>query len=198
MLITNQARANAPLREIVEKAVKVGGCMVQLREKELSGKKLFELAKNLRDISMPHGTPLLINGRIDIALATHAGGIHLPETGLPIEVARNLMPNALIGKSIHCEEDALAAETAGADYLLFGHIFPTVSKPSEMKPRGLNLLESLCKLLSIPVFAVGGITPKQAKSCLDAGAYGVAAIGALMQAQHIETTIRSFHQALKT
>ncbi|ACF14495.1 Thiamine-phosphate diphosphorylase [Chloroherpeton thalassium ATCC 35110] len=197
MLITNQARANAPLQEIVEKAATAGGCMVQLREKALSGKNLFELAKELRKITEPHDTPLLINERLDIALAAHADGLHLPETGLSIETTRKFMPNGLIGKSVHSLQGAWDAEIAGADYVLFGHIFPTASKPNDAKPRGLAELESLCQAVQIPVFAVGGITPERTKACLNAGAYGVAAIGALMQIEHLESTLQSFHQVLE-
>lgn len=124
---------------------------------------------------------LVVNDRVDVALAAGAGGVHLGGSGLPVEVARRLAPGMVIGASVHSLEEALAAERSGADYLIFGHIFPTGSKPG-LAPRGLEALAEVCGRVRVPVLAIGGVTAANAALVRRAGAAGVAVMSAVMAA----------------
>jgi thiamine-phosphate pyrophosphorylase len=151
-------------------------CMVQIREKHLDAKELLKLSLNAASISLPAGTLLLINERADIALAAGLHGVHLPEKSCPPVKLRTFAPDLLIGCSVHSNSSAMIAEDSGADYLLFGPVFDTPSKRKYGSPQGLEKLAQLCRSTSLPVFALGGITPQNASHCMDAGAYGTAGL----------------------
>lgn len=194
MLVTNRKLASRPLAEIVEDALDAGARLVQLREKDLDGKPLFQLAQTLRAVADRFGATLLVNDRLDIALAVDADGLHLPEASFPVQTAKRWF-GGLIGRSVHSVSGAIEAERSGADYLAFGHVFETASKTSEA--RGLNALEAVCKAVSIPVYAIGGITPETARQCLERGAFGVAAMNAIMTASDARATVKAYLDALR-
>lgn len=194
MLITHRALAKGDLEKTVETACQSGARLVQLREKDLDAKPLFRLAQSLRAITARYGAKLLINSRLDIALAAKADGLHLPENELPVQTVKRFF-SALVGRSVHSVEGAKEAEQSGADYIIFGHIFETASKT--VAPRGLNALEEVCKTVSIPVYAVGGITPERVPECLKAGAFGVAVMNAVMSASDIRKVVKEFLNVLK-
>ncbi|MDW8438006.1 MAG: thiamine phosphate synthase [Chloroherpetonaceae bacterium] len=194
MLITNRAVAVQPLEKILDEAFASGARLAQLREKNLDAKPLLTLARSLRDVASSHDAKLLVNGRLDIALAVDADGLHLPEDSLPVQTAKKFFRN-LVGRSVHNVAGALDAERSGADYLVFGHVFETVSKASE--PRGLNALEAVCKAVSIPVYAVGGITPENARRCLERGAFGVATMNGVMSAIDARAATVAYLDALR-
>lgn len=194
MLITNRALAKGDLEKIVETACQSGASLVQLREKDMDAKPLFHLAQSLRATTARYGAKLIINSRLDIALATEADGLHLPENELPVQTVKRFF-SSLVGRSVHSVKGAKEAEQSGADYLLFGHIFETSSKA--VAPRGLNALEEVCKAVSIPVYAVGGITPERVPECLKAGAFGVAVMNAVMSASDVRKAVKEFLCVLK-
>ena len=165
---------------------------IQLREKRMETRKLWELAETLRQKISDHHTFFSINDRIDIAAALGAEAVQLSEKGLSPQIAKKLKPTLMVGVSVHSLEMGQRAEQEGADYLVFGPIFDTPSKRAFGPPQGLSQLKKMTSTLSIPVLAVGGITPLNAKSCIEAGAHGVAAINVFMQSQDIKATIHDF------
>lgn len=175
---------------------KEGVRAIQVREKDISGAELLSLTKGLRTITLSFRSSLIINDRIDIALLSRADAIHLPENGLPLNILKQYRKKLLFGKSTHSVESALRAEKDGFDYIIFGPIFKTSSKVKYGKPMGLRKLKKVCESVSIPVFAVGGITPERAKKCIDNGVYGVAVISALMKSDDLTRSIKEFKQAL--
>jgi thiamine-phosphate pyrophosphorylase len=142
------------------------GTMVQLREKDLGGRELFHHAKRLREVCLAHSASLIINDRIDVALACEADGVHLPEAGFPVERARALMPGKLVGVSIHDPADPRRRQ---ADYALIAPVFET---PGKGLPLGLDAVQG--------AIALGGVDASNAGACLRAGAIGVAVIRAIM------------------
>jgi thiamine-phosphate pyrophosphorylase len=186
----------APLEKIVREACDAGIRAVQLREKDLSGKALYEEACTLRETTKRNGANLLVNDRLDIALATDADGIHCPENGLPISTARRLCPDKTIGASVHSLESAAEARNDGAHFIVFGPIFPTPSKAAYGPPQGLDALSTVCRQTGIPVFAVGGVSPENALLCLENGAAGVAVVSAVMSAENITRAVKQFERAL--
>ena len=158
---------NAGLRARVR-----GATIIQLRDPAASARRLEREARRL----IPTATvPVIVNSRIDVALATKAYGVHLPERDVPVAEARRLLPKGLIGRSVHSVEAAQEAESQGADYVVFGPVFPTVSHP-EATPVGLDALREVAEAVKIPVLAVGGMEPALEESCWKAGAAGFAAI----------------------
>ncbi len=171
-------------------------CMVQIREKHLEARALFSLALQAQKIMLPEGTLLLLNERTDIAFAVGLQGVHLQENSLAPNRLRSFFPKLLFGKSVHSLAAARIAEETGADYLLFGPIFDTPSKRRYGSPQGLEKLGELCQKTSLPVFAIGGITPWNAASCRAEGAYGVAALSIFRDSTGLSETIEQFYRAL--
>lgn len=169
--------------QLAELAMRGGAHIIQLRDKTLSTQELYAVAVALRALTLGFGTLLIINDRVDIALAVDADGVHLGQTDLPISVARKILgPNKLIGGTASTLEEALAVAAAGADYIGFGHIFPTSSKEKPTPPKGVEMLRQVVQAVHLPVMAIGGITVENAKQVLDAGAASVAVISAVAKA----------------
>ena len=165
------------LEETVREACAGGVRAIQLREKDLSARELLPLAERLREITAGCGARLLINDRVDVALAVHADGVHLGGHSLPVAAARALLgPEKLIGVSTHHPFEIAVAGRAGADFATFGPVFATPSKAAFGPPQGLGALREACGASSLPVFALGGITPANLASALETGARGVALI----------------------
>ena len=174
----------------IEEAARAGVDWIQLREKDLPGRDSAALAREalhrLKKSSNGETPRLLVNDRLDVALAEQAGGVHLSETALPVQevrrmlqispAARPLLGDFLIGASCHSPEGAKSAASAGADYIFFGPVFATPSKATFGEPQGLERLAAVCGAVSIPVLAIGGITLENAAACLAHGASGIAAI----------------------
>jgi len=180
-LSDDPAEAKRLLLDKIEQAAHAGVDFVQLREKDLSGRELAELtAQARRRISV--ACVLLVNDRLDVALANGAGGVHLGEHSLPVAEARRLASQECaqerftVGASVHSLEAAREAVAQGANYLIFGPIFVTPSKMSFGEPQGLARLRAVCEGVRIPVIAIGGIAVDNFRDCLQAGASGIAAI----------------------
>lgn len=159
----------------IRSAVRVGIELIQIREKQIDGTSLFELARDSADLTAGSNSRLLINDRFDVALAAGADGVQLTSHSLPTADVRRVVPEGfLIGRSTHVIEEVLEARSAGADFALFGNVFAT---PGKGDPVGLETLANVCASASpLPVIAVGGIDADNAGSVLKAGAAGYAAI----------------------
>ena len=183
-LVTDRHRtAGRPLRDVVEAALEGGVDAVQLREKDLSGAALFELAGQLRELTRRRGARLLINDRIDIALAVGADGVHLPvDSFAPADARRLLGTGALIGASTHTLEQARAAAVGGADFIVFGPIFDTPSKRAFGAPVGLDALTQVSKAGTVPTFAIGGVSAARVATVRGCGASGIAVVAAILEA----------------
>lgn len=150
---------------------------IQIREKDLPARELYELAREAVALAAPSGVKIFINSRFDIALAAGAAGVHLPSGSPAPERWRPLVPQGfLFGVSCHTLPELLAAEREGADYAVFGPVFPPRSKFSDLSPRGLAGLKKAARSVEIPVLALGGVTEENAEACAAAGAAGIAAI----------------------
>lgn len=172
--------------------------MFQLREKGIEAAHLFHLACNIRTVLEDCDSLLLVNERADITLASHADGIHLPESSCPAVSIRKAFPGVLSGQSVHSLQSAMDAAKSGIDYLLFGPVFATPSKQAFGPPQGLNELEKVCRSVTLPVFAVGGITPERSLACIENGAWGIAAIKPFLNISLLPETIESFRSYLPT
>jgi thiamine-phosphate pyrophosphorylase len=178
-----QLTAGRPLRQVVEAALRGGARAFQLREKDLSPRELYPLALEMRQLTQMYGARLLINDRVDVALAVDADGVHLTTTSLPASIARQLLgPGRLIGVSTHTLTEAQAAADAGADFLVFGPVFYTPSKAPYGEPVGLDALRVVRAAVNLPILAIGGVKKANLDQVLAAGADGIAVISAIISA----------------
>jgi thiamine-phosphate pyrophosphorylase len=181
-----------------EAALDAGIKAVQLRERDLSTKELFDMAVWLRELTREYGALLFINDRVDVALSVSADGVHLGNSSLPVKAVREIAGNKLIiGVSAHSVDEALEAEKAGADFLTFGPLYETPSKIKYGIPVGIDSLNNVKSRVKIPVFAVGGIKPDKVKELRAAGADGIAVISAILTAKDIGKTTETFLRLLK-
>ncbi|MFQ5532719.1 MAG: thiamine phosphate synthase [Candidatus Methylomirabilales bacterium] len=178
------------LEEVVGAALDGGAKAFQLREKDLEARELAALTQRLLGLIHPAGGLLLINDRIDVAVAVGADGVHLSQRGLPPPVARRLLgPGRLLGVSCHSLTEAEEAQDGGADFVLLGPIFFTPSKASYGPPLGLGVLRDVRPHIRLPILAIGGISHTNRAEVLSAGADGVAVVSAIMAAPDIPRAV---------
>lgn len=175
---------NRPLTRVVKAAIEGGATIIQLRDKHSTTVELLRLGKSIHVITKKFGIPLIINDRLDIALALDAEGVHLGQADMPVKIARKILGNKkIVGISVKTVEEALLAQKDGADYLGVGPIFTTKSKHDAGKAIGLTNLAKITQAVSLPVVGIGGITTKNAKAVIQARACGIAVISAVMAAK---------------
>ena len=179
-LVTNSdGLGEAEFLRIIERACEGGVTLVQLREKEKAGKEYFLLALKVKAITDRFGVPLIINDRVDVALASGASGVHLGQSDLPVAAARDMAgPNKIIGASAKTVEQAITAEAAGADYLGVGAIFPTKTKV-QTQLTTVETLKEIIKAVKIPVVAIGGLNATNMSVLYTSGVNGIAVINAI-------------------
>jgi thiamine-phosphate pyrophosphorylase len=192
MVVSDRRRpgGRAPA-DLARAAAQAGADWFQLREKDLGGAALLEQARAVVAAAAGSGLRVAVNGRPDVARASGAHGVHLPERGLPARDVREAFPELEVGVSCHGLDAARRAEQAGAHYVLLGPVFATMGKD---RPLGLPALQAAARALRVPVLAIGGITPANAAAVWAAGAAGVAAIGAFLDAP-LPDVVRRFKHA---
>jgi thiamine-phosphate pyrophosphorylase len=195
-LVTEPRRRPEALRALVQQAVDGGVDWVQLRDKSGSAAAVYHQAEHLRRLTHAAGARLSINDRLDVALAVAADGVHLAGQSLPVAAAAHVAQRRLlVGRSVHGLAEAQAAVAEGADYLTFGHVFPTQSH-SGLPPHGLEELSQVVAGVEVPVLAIGGVTAHNLESVLATGCAGIAVISAILSAADPRAAAAQLRQAL--
>ena len=182
---------------MIEECLGAGVRAVQLREKDLGAAELLALAQPLRELTRRVRARLFVNDRVDVALAVEADGVQRGHTSLPVRLMKTVAgARLLIGASVHSLEEARVAELEGADFLVFGPVYDTPSKRPYGPPQGVEALRRVVGSVSIPVFAIGGITPERVGEVRKRGAHGVAVISAILAAERPAEAAKAFVDAL--
>ncbi len=184
-----------PLLSRIAEAAWAGVELIQIREKDLGTRELVELTRGALEAARGTAARVVVNDRLDVALALGAGGVHLARESLPARVVRRMVPEGfLIGVSCHSLDEALEAESSHADYILLGPIFPAPSKLRYGPPLGLETLRTVATHVTIPVLALGGMTVEKVSECLAAGASGVAGISVFQNCASLEERVRQLRR----
>lgn len=198
-LITDRKIAAPDLFSALESALKGGVRLVQLREKDLSPSELRNIAEKLLKLTRFYGAKLLLNGLPELAADIGADGVQLGVNSCQIIKARRILgAHALIGYSAHSTQEAECAANQSADFVTFSPVYYTTSKSQYGPPQGLPALRQICQKSPIPVFALGGVNIDRAAEVLDAGAYGVALISAVLGASAVQTSAQKLLQKIST
>lgn len=196
VILDRAAADGRDLADVLEGVIAGGGRMVQLREKTWPSGRLWALAGRLRARCRAAGVTFIVNDRVDLAVALGADGVHLGQDDLPPEAARALLrPGMILGLSTHSVAQARAAQTAGADYVAVGSMFPTATKP-DFELVGPDLVRKLRAEIRVPLIGIGGITAANAGEVIRAGADGVAVISAVCGAPDPTAATRRFLAAI--
>ncbi len=180
-LVTDSRLGKSELLGAVEAAARNGVDWVQVRDHSATAREIFDLSERIVSICRPLGVRVAVNDRIGVALAVGADAVQLGRRSLPIAAAKRIAGSLLVGASIHSLSEASDAERDGADWITFGHFFPTVSHANE-PCRDIAELKTMTEEVSIPVIAIGGIGIDQVGAVLEAGAGGIAVISAILDA----------------
>jgi thiamine-phosphate pyrophosphorylase len=199
MLITDRRiRPIEDLWDVLPQAAHAGLTDLMIREKDLAGAPLLALVREAIVRARPTGIRVIVNDRLDVALAAGADGVHLGVAGLPVAAVRTSAGGRLrIGASTHSLEELIAAAEAGADYATFGPVFPTASKAAYGPPVGVPALRQAARATSIPVLALGGVNATRAAELHGTGIAGVAAIGAILQDADPPSVVAEIARALQ-
>jgi thiamine-phosphate pyrophosphorylase len=180
---------------IARAALRGGADMIQLRDKTGNLRELLPQAREIQALCRSHGAVFIINDRVDLALAADADGAHVGQEDLPAADARRLLgPGRILGVSTHTLEQAQAAREADADYIGFGPMFPTGSKDTGYTPRGPGGLREICRAVSLPILAIGGITLENVVTVIQAGAAAPAVISSVVAAPDIAAAAAAFRE----
>lgn len=187
-LVTDRKIAgDRKMEDIVKEAAEGGVTMVQLREKDICTRDFIDLAIRLKAVLKPFGIPLLINDRVDVALASGADGVHIGQSDMPYRMARTLLGrDSIIGLSVENMEQVMAAESLDVDYLGVSPVFATPTKTDTAEPFGLEGLKKAAAVSSHPLVGIGGMNARTAAGVMDAGADGIAVVSAIVGAESPE------------
>lgn len=190
---------NRPLLDVVLQAVQGGAAYVQLREKDLSTRAFVEEATVVKKLLLPFHVPLIINDRIDVALACGAEGVHIGQEDMPYEMARKWMgPKAIIGLSVETWEDVLAAQKLDVNYIGVSPVFATPTKTDTKEPWGLDGLVKIKAFSRHPLVAIGGIHETNARAVVEAGADCLAVVSAICAADDPAEATRKIVKYIQT
>jgi thiamine-phosphate pyrophosphorylase len=197
-LVTDRSQTRGrELTAVVAECLAAGLPAVHVREKDLAAADLAALCRPLRALTRDHGARLIVNDRVDVALAVGADGVQRTHASLPVDDIRRIAGARLsIGASVHSLEDAIDAEVRGADWVVFGPVYDTPSKRRWGSPQGLDRLAKVTASVRIPVVAIGGITPERVAAVRGAGAAGVGAIAAILDSASPGDATKRFLEAL--
>jgi thiazole tautomerase (transcriptional regulator TenI) len=168
---------------------------IHIREKTKSVSEIMKIVSLLLNNGVPK-SKLVINDRLDVALLHEIPNIHLPGHSFPIEKVRRMNPNLRIGRSVHSLQEAIESENAGADYLLFGHVFPTNSKPN-LTPRGVQQVTEICQSVRIPVIAIGGIIPNTIPKLAGVNLSGIAVMSYVIASNNPQNALQELRLSLE-
>ncbi|WP_163717804.1 thiamine phosphate synthase [Mangrovibacterium lignilyticum] len=198
-LVTDRSLSlGRPLEFIVDEAVKGGVTMVQLREKDCDSREFYELGIRLKSLLAPLNIPLIINDRLDIALAIDADGLHVGQSDLPWQVARSILgKDKILGLSVETMEQAREANALDVDYIGISPVFATATKTDTFQPFGLEGLKAACALSKHPTVAIGGIKQENAAQIIAHGANGIAVVSAISMAENPMKAAEVLKQTIK-
>src|SRR5262245_15741351 len=198
LVVTDRHQTNGrPLVPLLQQVMNAVSPAIQLRERDLLARELVTLAHEVQAVTASCGAQLLINDRIDVALAFEGVGVHLRSNSLPVTVARKMVgTQRLLGISAHSVEEAVQGASQGADYIILGPIFETPTKQMYGPPLGIHTLEKACRLVRIPIVGIGGVTAARAREIRRAGAFGAAVITAILGASDRESAARELVDAV--
>ncbi len=184
-------------RQIVAAAIYGGVTVVQYREKNASTRRMVEEALELRQLCCSYNVPFIVNDRLDVALAVDADGVHVGQDDMPAALARKLIgPGKILGVSVENVTQARAALADGADYVGASPIFATPTKPDAPAPMGVEGLQELARVCTVPIVAIGGLNASNAAGILRAGAAGLAVVSAIVSADDVERAARELKQII--
>ena len=196
-LVTDSDSSKNGIFSDVENALKAGCKIVQYREKNKSTKDMIEEARQLKEICEGKAI-LLVDDRVDVALAVGADGVHIGQEDIPYETARLLLGmNKIIGLTVHNLEEAIEAEKLGVDYIGLAPIFKTDTKEDAREPIGTKMIETVRKNVSLPIVAVGGINKHNVKDVIDSGADSVVSIYAVLNSDNVYNEVSEFAKIIK-
>lgn len=185
--------------ELARMAIKGGADTIQFRQKVGATREMIEIVRQLKQLCMDSGVTLVVNDRIDVAIAAEADGAHLGQDDFPIPLARKLLGESrIIGGSAATLEESQKCLAEGADYIGFGPVYPTTSKEDADPVTGINLLKQVVESIPLPIIAIGGISVENMPEVIRAGARGIAVISSVCCQEDPEQATRALRQALQT
>ena len=183
--------------EIAKMAVKGGADMIQLRDKFLPTSELIQVAVKISAYCKKHKVLFLVNDRVDVAMIAGADGVHLGKQDIPVPEARKLLGrNKVIGGTAHSLSEARLREKEGADYIGYGHIFPTASKHKPEKPKGTAELGKIVMKIKTPIIAIGGISIENISEVMQTGVFGAAFIGSVVKNKNPQKAVKELREAI--
>lgn len=188
---------NRTMIDVMKEALEGGADFIQLRDKKSSKKQILEKARALRELTKQYNVPFIVNDHIDIAIAVDADGVHLGQDDLPLQEARRIIGNKIIGISTHSIDQARSAEKGGADYIGVGPIFPTKTKEDVVDPVTLTYLREVVEEISIPFVPIGGIKLHNVDEVLDAGGRNVCVVSEVVGSSDVKKTCEAFIKKIK-
>ncbi len=183
--------------ELAQLAIRGGADTIQFRQKSGSTREMIQVVRDVKQVCTESGVTLIVNDRVDVAIASEADGVHLGQDDFPIPLARELLgKGCIIGGSAATLEEARKCLSEGADYVGFGPVYPTTSKDDAGPVSGISILKGVVESIPLPIIAIGGVSEENAAEVMKAGAHGIAVISAVCCQEDPEQATRALHRAL--